>query len=754
MAKEKENQHNPQRSLSVQAAELVTSRANNGPMVSEAFIFDPDKGEELLGSLYATFETINVTEEALEVLNKAADATREEYYNDPERNTHDALVAALDRANNVLASLAEQGEGDFVDNFHAAVASFSGSNLHISTAGSGEVLLARKGHLTNIGQGMSSKERRTLHTFTTTADGAVMENDVVILSTPQLLHLIPEDRLNQLITGKDPATIVGLLRSLLDDNREESSFAALVLQFVKQPERIPAPEVPISTPRRVNDGRISSPTVRPRTPITTKRSIWQNTARVALMLTTTIWSTMQTHIFPFVATTSKQVWMNTKRISRNIGNSITLWIQKRRNNRDASPVESLDSHEPSEENSDLPERISIQQRFMDTGNRIQSFVPNASNRLSSLPQSTKIFILLTIILGILLVGSVFRIRHTRENEAAIQQANEILQEARSLYNQAEAALMYDDREQARDGIIQALHVLQSIEGTPYYEEQREDLKSDIQRIRDRIERIVRIESPEIAGDFGEIAPDLKTIGMAIIRNNVYTFNAQNNAIYELDTETRETSIVSQTSQGIGYFRAVVAPTGEQTLLFSTDTPGIAEFDTVRGDLLRKEIEVPDGIREFRNIGTFGNRLYIVAPEKNQIYSYAKTLAGYADPTPWMTDTTVATNAAVAMGIDGNIYLLFSNGRIVKLLRGAPVEFEQEELMTPMEQPTRLFINEQIRRLYILDPPTKRVVVYDTLGGLSRQFSFPNATSLNDIAVTDNETTLYVLDETRVYRIEL
>ncbi len=199
---------------------------------------------------------------------------------------------------------------------------------------------------------------------------------------------------------------------------------------------------------------------------------------------------------------------------------------------------------------------------------------------------------------------------------------------------------------------------------------------------------------------------------------------------------------------------MVAPAGEQTLLFSTDTPGIAEFDTARGDLLRKEIEAPDDVREFRNIGTFGNRLYILAPEKNQIYSYAKTLAGYADPTPWMTDTTVATDAAVAMGIDGNIYLLFANGRIVKLLRGAPVEFEQEDLMTPMEQPTRLFINEQIRRLYILDPPTKRVVVYDTLGGLSRQFSFPNATSLRDIAINDGETTLYVLDETRVYRVEL
>jgi len=64
------------------------------------------------------------------------------------------------------------------------------------------------------------------------------------------------------------------------------------------------------------------------------------------------------------------------------------------------------------------------------------------------------------------------------------------------------------------------------------------------------------------------------------------------------------------------------------------------------------------------------------------------------------------------------------------------------------------ISEELKHLYVLDPEQKRILVYDTLGTLTKQFVLPNAKDVRDIAVKGKEEALYVLDGTQVSVIPL
>ncbi len=751
----------PTRKLAAAAAEFTVNRADMSSVLCETFIFDPDRLEEPLGSLYMVLETVNLSSKTLTVLESIATAIRREYYREPERDMLTSFESALAQANHVIGELAEQGESDWADHFHAAVVVFHEQTLHVTRSGSAELLLVRSRHLSDIGEGLSdAMHRRPLHPFAHVASGTVAEHDELLLATPQLFHLLPRDRLLQFVQGKNPAQTVALLRSLLEDSRESADFSLLVLQFSRAPERLPAPEVPRTIPPRTaatlraDDSR--RPTIRPRHPIPVRTSLIRRIGRITVYSIARFWQWARRRAFPVIRAGARRSAHAGSAVARKAGHTVRGTITSWRTtpgNKATSP--SRIDHPALLRGYTAPETLSRVTRLQ---SRLRA-LPRAGaawalRTVRGMPKSAKIFSLLTIILAVLFVGSLVALSRKRQEDTAVRAALELLQEARAKKEGADAALIYENFDQARQLLRESRAAAQDVEKTPYYHDESAALLGGLQETEDRIEKVTRVSDPKIIGDFASVAPSLRSPGMATVGNGIFTFSQENNAIYRINTDTGEATVVSQTSQGVGYFRAAHAFPAEKTILFSTDSPGLALFDTERGDVLKREIKLPEGVKTISAIGTFGSRLYLLAPEQRMVYGYAKTLAGYEGGTPWLKDAAVPIDRAVAMGIDGYMYLLLRDGSIVKLLKGVPVEFKQAPLTTPVLNPTRLIITEELKHLYVLDPEQKRVLVYDTVGNLTRQLVLPNAKDLRDIAVKGKEEALYILDETRVALVPL
>lgn len=741
-----------------EASELVFYDEEVSPVRCDTFIFDPAENETTLGSLYLVLETLSSSGKSAEIIESVATAIKKEYYRDTARNMSDSLEEALKQANLVLSDYIEQGEIEPVENFHASACSFSGSDVHISRVGNAELLLSHKSHLIDIGEGLSDNNlRRPHHAFTSVASGTVAEGDFLLLATPELSRLIPHDRLNQMLIGKSPAEIVRLLRSLLDDSRENTSFALLVLQFAKMPERLPAPAVPLDLPRRASitpANNVRTNHIRPRRPITTKRTVLSNLKRIVGQIVFFSWKFAREKIFPAIVSLVFMSFDKTRSL-------FSAFSERRQQKKEPIQRENYTESEEEFENSYEEAESNLETEKVKLRNRVGLILASAIRKTVGLIMSfkgnnkiIKILLLIILIFVILFMFGLRALSKKRQEDATIRGIVEKLEHAKVKKDNADSALIYNNSEKARQDIKEARLLAEEVSKTEYYDSESTALLTALKEMEDRMERVTRISSPRIIGDFASAAPSLKTIAMAVVADKIYTFDPSTNAIYELNSKNAEVKTVSQSSQGIGYFRSVLPLAAEKTILFSTDTPGLAMFDTVRGDMVKQEIKFPDGVTNIKAVSVFGSRLYVLSPEKKMIYGFSKTLAGYDGGGEWLKDKNIQADHAVSMGVDGYIYLLMNDGKIIKMLKGVASEFKQEMPARAIDQPTRMLIYDGLKHIYILDPLQNRVLVYDTVGNITNQFVFPDESTLKDIAIGGNEEMLYVLDGTKVIELPL
>lgn len=755
----------------MEAAELIVCDPETSPVLSDAFLYQPEPDEEPLGSLIMTLETINLapsarydgegeerTAPARALLDTIAAALRDEYYRDPRRAMLTSFEAALTAANARLAASAARGESDWLTNLHGTVAVFHDRTLHLSRVGSSSLFLARRGHLTDIGEGLSDPNvRNPKAAFTNIASGTVAEHDALALTGLQLFRFLPRERLGTFLLGKHPRDIVSYVRDLIAESADPIAFAVIFVRFARAPIVLPAPRSSIRNegepaprplpgalePHRAPPtlrGELYRPRVAPRTPLRIRQRWYERgltLGRRGLML---LWSAVTTKLVPVVAQAGRAG-------ARTAKSAVATTS--------ASARELLAKTGTAGSGGERPRIAQLVGRPGALVAKARAAPRQLQTTLAGWPRSTKIFSLLTLLLLLLFLGSLLLLRQKRAEDAAIRGASEQLQAARVKKDAADAALIYDNADQARQLLQEARASATVVEQGAFYRAEAGALLAAIQATEDKTERIVRVAEPARVGDFRSVAPEGRTTGLTAVGANLFTFHPETNAIFRLSIENGETAVVSQRSQGIGYFRAVTPLAAEQMLLFTTDSPGLALFDTARGDLLKQDLDaLPDGTKEIRALATFGSRLYLLLPEHKQIYGYSKTLAGFSGGAAWLKDTTIAADRAVAMGVDGYIYLLTDDGKIAKLLKGVPVDFAQSTLTTPLKAPNRLVINDTLKFLYVLDPAEKRVVVYDTTGKLSRQFVFPSAQDLKDITVGGKDEILYALDGTAVYKVPL
>jgi len=117
--------------------------------------------------------------------------------------------------------------------------------------------------------------------------------------------------------------------------------------------------------------------------------------------------------------------------------------------------------------------------------------------------------------------------------------------------------------------------------------------------------------------------------------------------------------------------------------------------------------------------SYEGNLYLLDSSLNQILRYEPNYDG-APEGYFATPDTVDLAGAVDMAIDGQIYILYADGRILKFVGGEQVPFEITGLYEPLQNPTALFTNEETEFLYVADRGNKRIVQLTKGGSVQQQ----------------------------------
>jgi len=120
--------------------------------------------------------------------------------------------------------------------------------------------------------------------------------------------------------------------------------------------------------------------------------------------------------------------------------------------------------------------------------------------------------------------------------------------------------------------------------------------------------------------------------------------------------------------------------------------------------------------------TFDSNLYLLDPTANQILKYWKDQFA-KNPDNWVKKIDADLSKAADMAIDGNILVLYSDGRIDKYFGGETVAFTQTKAPRPLGSAAALHfdVEEALRDMYIVDPTGMRIVQLDRAGTFVRQF---------------------------------
>jgi len=154
-------------------------------------------------------------------------------------------------------------------------------------------------------------------------------------------------------------------------------------------------------------------------------------------------------------------------------------------------------------------------------------------------------------------------------------------------------------------------------------------------------------------------------------------------------------------------------------------------------------------------GYYGN-LYVLDPLLGRILKYEPTDDAYiSPPSDYLSPRLdVDLTGAVDMAIDGNVYILFADGRVLKFFKGEPRSFSMQGLPSPMRSPTTIFVSgpqepeESKGYVYIADTGNERVLQFDKAGNYIRQFrDQPGGThlkKLRGIYVDEERGRMFVL----------
>jgi hypothetical protein len=286
----------------------------------------------------------------------------------------------------------------------------------------------------------------------------------------------------------------------------------------------------------------------------------------------------------------------------------------------------------------------------------------------------------------------------------------------------------------------------------YFRTEALELLERIRAKREEILNIVRIQ-PRVLVNLSAKNSDIAALGIVGISDGELTVYDRESAYRVLLNSVSDPEKITDEDlllDGTFFSRY-------KTIVFLTNGDSIEELSG--NQVISMKTEDPTGWKKGKDVEAYLRFLYILSPENNQIYKYERMSNRYSTPVEFNVSGDV--KGALDMAIDGSIYVLKENGLVLKLLRGETQPFSVKHgPENVLKGSTKLF-KVTDKNFYFLDPENSRIIVL-TDGGAAGEASYvrqyilegEQMGTLQDLYVDPEENHLYVLDEHRVYVIDV
>ena len=291
-----------------------------------------------------------------------------------------------------------------------------------------------------------------------------------------------------------------------------------------------------------------------------------------------------------------------------------------------------------------------------------------------------------------------------------------------------------------------------------------ELLDRIKSKREEINRVIRLVTPRVAANLGAKKTDILAQGLIGQPNGEFiVYDRQN--LYRVSSNTNTVEILDKLGVGELILDGVSLDRFQSKVFLTT---GNSVIELAGGQPQTVKTEDPAGWVTGADLKTYLRYVYILSPERKQIYKYEHLAGKYGPPAEYNVNGDLT--GAIDMTITGPIYILRDtsvDGKqgardVVKLLHGEKQSFNLRNLPPDaLNGVTKIFKSAPNGNFYFLDSENKRIVVTTGDGDLGdslylKQYILDSEQvgKLKDLYVDPEDTRLYVLDEKKLYAIDL
>jgi hypothetical protein len=298
------------------------------------------------------------------------------------------------------------------------------------------------------------------------------------------------------------------------------------------------------------------------------------------------------------------------------------------------------------------------------------------------------------------------------------------------------------------------------------------VESRYQQLSDRVEQVEPLYGMVPMWDFNQEGQSLARV--VIGGDSLYVLDKGKNEVYRLimsslgdSAKPAEEPTVVKKGQQVGDHvvsdlldMAWVEGAGNQrSKLVVLDTAGgLFGYDSTYG-VSNLPLGGQDKWQQPQLVMGYGGNLYIVDSKGNQIWRYRPGVKGYEGaPEPYFAAGSPTDLTGVqAIAIDGSVWLLFPDGRLLKFLVGEAQPFIPKGPPGTPKSPVDVAAPLEGDRLYVADAGAGRILEYSKEGTLNRQLRPREGDMLKDVRsiyLDEAAGALYLLTGNRLYKANL
>ena len=371
--------------------------------------------------------------------------------------------------------------------------------------------------------------------------------------------------------------------------------------------------------------------------------------------------------------------------------------------------------------------------------------------LSSLPLKSRLLIIGSVILTVVFVEFV-SIMYQRAQESRV--GNEFSESIKSIdakRDEASARLIFNDRESARELLLEAISEASSLpEGSKKEEDEKTRLLNELNAEMEKTHNLTNVSYLE---------PFLKE--ESFLRSQVRDMTLIDDYLV-LTKEHPEITFINiktraMTNSVIEGVSAISAGTidYEAKKLYVVDSNGntfaiaLSEAAMSKGEkIIAENLSIAWGENTITNLIFYADRLYALTGS-GKIKTAPLATKNVSD---WIKDGSIIENAK-DIAIDSNVYVLLKEN-LTRYYRGAKTDWKLKGITPEPKDLKTITASLDDENIYLLDQDKQRLILINKNGELVKQFASTKWDSFKNVAITPDESNAYILSGDSIYLVKL